>query len=110
MKNNIDVPTTEQFISALFKATDEQKARAFNILTDADANSKPQDKLLTKKQASDFLGISPASLDRFVQNKKVTKIQFGGKHSKNLFKQSELQALIDSSKVTTQPSTPEAIA
>ena len=91
-------------------ADNEQKAQAFNILSGVDANPTPQDKLLTKKQASAFLGISPASIERFVQNKKVTKIQFGGKHTKNLFKQSELQTLIDSSKTTLQPATQEAIA
>ncbi len=98
--------TTESLITAVLKADDEQKAQIFNILTGADANSKPQDKLLTKKEACEVLRCSPATIERYVQSGKLTKNQIDGKHSKILFKQSELQTLIDSSKVLT----PEAIA
>jgi hypothetical protein len=102
--------STENLITAVLKADDEQKNKIFNILTgaDSDKQTSQQEKMLTKKEASAFLGISPASLDRFVQNKKVTKIQFGGKHSKNLFKLSELQALIETSKTILNPTAQEA--
>ena len=99
----------EQIVTAFQRADYELKARFFNILNGADVPPKPQDKLLTKREACEVLRCSPATIERYVQSGKLTKNQIDGKHSKILFKQSELQTLIDSSKTTLQPATQEAL-
>ena len=104
-----NVPTMEQWVTAYQKADDEQKAQAFNTLTGVDVN-KPKDTLHTKKEACETLHCSPATLDRLVKAGKLTKIQTFGKHSKNYFKLSELQALIETSKTILEPATQEATA
>ena len=84
---------------ALTHASDEQKMKALNALTGIDVSSQIQhdsDTLLNKRDAAEFLGISRATLDRLVKDGKLTKIQLGGRHSKNLFKKSDLQSFRDS--------------
>lgn len=107
MKTNKIAPTMEQLIVAYQKADDERKAQAFNTLTGADVN-QTKDTLHTKKEACETLHCSPATLDRLVKAGKLTKIQTFGKHSKNLFKLSELQALIETSKTILNPTAQEA--
>lgn len=107
MKTNKNAPTLEQIVTAFQGADDEQKARAFNTLTGADVN-QPKDTLHTKKEACETLHCSPATLDRLVKAGKLTKIQTFGKHSKNYFKLSELQALIETSKTILNPTAQEA--
>ena len=95
----------EQLITAYQKADDERKAQAFNTLTGADVKEN-KNTLLSKKEVCESLHCSPVTVVRLVKAGKLTKIQPFGKHSKNYFQLSELQALIESSKVLTQ----EAIA
>ena len=100
-------PTMEQLVTAYQKADDERKAQAFNTLTGADVKEN-KNTLLSKKEACETLHCSPATLDRLVKAGKLTKIQTFGKHSKNLFKLSELQALIETSKTILNPTAQEA--
>ena len=105
MLNENKAPTMEQIVNAYLKANDEQKARAINALTGAD-KTQNKNTLLSKKEVCESLHCSPVTVVRLVKAGKLTKIQPFGKHSKNYFQLSELQALIESSKVLTQ----EAIA
>ena len=103
------IPTMEEMVSALFEADNEHRIQAFNILTGVNENyNKSKDELLTKKEACKILNCSPAKIDRLVKAGKLNKIQTFGKHSKNYFKLSEIQALIESSRIPN-PATREAI-
>lgn len=109
-KTNVgQTPTMEEMFSAFSKADNEHKNRAFDILTGVDENhNKSKDELLTKKEACKILHCSPAKVDRLIDAGKLTKIQMFGEHSKNYFKRSEIQALIESSRIPN-PATQEAI-
>lgn len=110
-KTNVgQTPTMEEMFSAFSKADNEHKNRAFDILTGVNENyNKSKDELLTKKEAYKILNCSPAKIDRLVKAGKLNKIQTFGKHSKNYFKLSEIQALIESSSRIPNSATQEAI-
>ena len=97
MKNQIEAPTLEQLFEAFSKADSIHRINSFNALRGADVQtSLTNDKLLTLAEARQMLKVSDATVNRYVKNGILKKIQIGGKHSKNLFRLSQIQSLIDS--------------
>ena len=107
MKNfNIIPPTLEDMVTAFSKADSIHRIESFNALRGADVQtSLTNDKLLTLAETKQMLKVSAATVNRYVKSGILKKIQIGGKHSKNLFRLSQIQALIESSRIpnsTTQ--------
>ena len=90
------VPNLEQFFDAFSKADLTQRVNSFNALISADAPvSLTEDKLLTLAETKQLLKVSASTVYRYVKSGILDKIQIGGKHSKNLFRLSHIQTLID---------------
>ena len=90
-------PTLEDMVTAFSKADSIHRINSFNALRGADVQtSLTDDKLLTLAETKQMLKVSAATVDRYVKSGILKKIQIGGKHSKNLFRLSQIQSLIDS--------------
>ena len=103
MKNlkNIVHPTLDDMVTAFSKADLTQRANSFNALRSADAPvSLAEDKLLTLTETKHLLKVSTSTIDRYVKCGRLDKIQIGGRYSKNLFRLSQIQSLIDSTLTT----------
>ena len=97
MRNQIEAPTLEDIVTAFSRADSIHKIDSFNALRGADVQtSLTDDKLLTLAETKQMLKVSAATVDRYVKSGILKKIQIGGKHSKNLFRLSQIQSLIDS--------------
>ena len=92
-----NVPNLEQLFDAFSKADPTQKVNSFNALRSADSPvSLAGDKLLTLTETKHLLKVSASTVNRYVKCGILDKIQIGGKYSKNLFRLSQIQSLIDS--------------
>ena len=92
----LTAPTLEQLFEAFSKADSIHRINSFNALRGADVQTLlTNDKLLTLAEAKQMLKVSAATVNRYVKSGILKKIQIGGKHSKNLFRLSQIQSLID---------------
>lgn len=90
-------PTLEDMVTAFSKADSIHRINSFNALSGVDVQaSLNNDKLLTLVETKQMLKVSAATVNRYVKSGILKKIQIGGKHSKNLFRLSQIQSLIDS--------------
>ncbi len=83
---------------ALAHASDEQEMKALSALTSTKASSQNQQDsstLLNKEKGAEFLGEVLVTLDHLVAKGRLTRLQLRGRHSKDLFRKSELQSFSD---------------